>query len=646
VPDPSDLIEQYQDECALLAAEEEAFLADTIPVQADDSGEPPDTSFIESCLLNNERGDGILYTRLLRDQFIYVKGREKKPWLCWDGHHWKVDSMGLHIRAVEKVALLYKDAAFALDEPIGKESAKQREAEKLASIAEASGDMEEKAEHEAVARSHAHQVKLLRSKKDKFLRRVDRLRGKGGAEKTTWWAHHVERPLAIEGDELDEQRMQLAAPNGVIDLYSGDLLPGRPRDYNLKSIAVPYPEDIDRKRIMRYLDTGKGIPELDPWVRFTTQILSHSPDGSNDGSGVPEFFHKLAGYATMGEKKHHMFVIATGGGRNGKGTFFRTTRSILGDFYWTIKSDLLLDSKQVRNTAGPSPEIMAMRYRRIVVASETDQHKYIAAAAVKEYSGGDDLNARSLFDEEINYIPSHILWMQTNHVPAGVLKDFALRQRAVILDLPWRYVYDIPAAIKKEPHLAPWFRQVDPDLEKQFQAMRSLILLWYLRGAILMQREGPNIPARVKAEMDERQLQEDHIEQHLRTCCLLDWDPDREYGEGDQVNLPDPDGHIGQVFTSVTWDNRGNHPLNAGGSDAWEYVGRSGIDPAGHTYYREYYGHYIKWFAENINDKRDKQPSTKSVADALRKKGFDVRAVGGQTKIFNGGIKVIGGITA
>lgn len=641
-PPDDDLVQQYADQCAQMAAEEEEFLADTVAQQLDDQDDTDLTDdFVEICLNNNERGDGVLYARLMRDQFVYDKSREKKPWLHWAGHHWQIDTMGLHIEALEKVAGRYLQSAACFDEPLATARTLRAKAKKEADSATTD---ETRRTWLLEVESHEREINSLVKRQSKFLKRVDRLRGKAGAEKTVWWAHHIKRPLAIDGSKiLDEQRMQAAASNGVIDLYSGQLHPGRPQDYHLSTLGVPYPVEIDSKRIMRYLETGKGMPELDPWTDFITQIHSHDPDGRDDGSGVPQFFHKLAGYSLLGDKKHHLFVIAAGGGRNGKGTFFRTTRSIFGDYYWTIKSDLLIDTKMPRNTAGPSPEIMAMRHKRIVVASEVDQHRHIACAAVKEYSGGDDLNARSLFGDEINYIPTHILWMQTNPVPIGVLKDFALRQRAIIFDMIWRYVYDIPAAIKKEPHLAPYFRLVDPDLEKRFHVMRSIILLWYLRGAILMQQEGPNIPARVRADMDERQLLEDNLEQFLRTNCLQDFDPDREYNEGEQTNIPDeeqPGSLPGLLFISRADSNKGHPPVLNGDDPYWKYGGPHGINPAGWMLFKEFYDRYRRWYTENVTDKSANVPSQKSVASDLRKKGFDVRVKGGPLKIF-GGLKVI-----
>ncbi|MGD0585568.1 MAG: hypothetical protein ABSA86_07300 [Oryzomonas sp.] len=634
---PTDQIQQYEEDCERLALEEIEFLGDTVPSPESAPEEPPDSTFIEQCLNNNERGDGILYARLLRDQFINVKKRGTRPWLIWRDHSWEIDLMGEHIRAVEKVATAYKDAAFELDEPIRSASAKQREAENRAKTAEIAGQAEEQAAAESEARGHAYQVKLLRSKKEKYIRRVDRLRGKAGAEKAVWWAHHIERPLAISGDEIDQHHMLLAAPNGVIDLVSGELRPGSPGDYLLRKSQVPYPTDLDPKRIMRYLDTGEDSPCV-PWERFITEILSYDPDGRDDGAGVPQYLQRLAGYSITGDCRHHLLPITIGAGRNGKGTFFRICQAIAGDFYLTVKSELLLDQKNPPGPGSASPHLMALRGRRIVVASETDQHRNISAARVKEYSGGDTLNARGLFDsDEENIVATWLLWLQTNHIPNGVTKDFALRQRVNIINFPWRYVPEVPLEQRKEPHNAQWFRPMNPDLERSFNGMLPHILLWFIRGAILMQREGPNIPPQVRADLEDLQLKEDNIEQYLRACCLLDWNPDRVYGADDRVNCPDPDSpdKPGRMYVSLREGNKGIHPEHDHDQGAWRYDG-IGIEPNGVMLFKEFYGNYKTWYMVNVTDKKDSAPSNKAVAADLRKKGYDVRTKGSDLKIFGG----------
>src|SRR6185369_4266850 len=124
-------------------------------------------------------------------------------------------------------------------------------------------------------------------------------------------------------------------------------------------------------------------------------------------------------------------------------------------------------------------------------------------------------------------------------------------------------------------HLAGSFRLMDPDLEAKLIAEHPYILLWFLRGAILMQREGPRIPARVRADL---QIQEDNIEQHLRSCCLQDWDEGRLYSSGDYVNVPDPDEPetaTGLMYVCSGDEIKGAHPLQH--PEIWLYQGRKGI---------------------------------------------------------------------
>ncbi|APG45461.1 hypothetical protein [Syntrophotalea acetylenica] len=55
------------------------------------TGGPDDPRFIMRCLANNERGDGILFTALQRDQYVYNK--TNGLWYQWEGHHWSIDKL-------------------------------------------------------------------------------------------------------------------------------------------------------------------------------------------------------------------------------------------------------------------------------------------------------------------------------------------------------------------------------------------------------------------------------------------------------------------------------------------------------------------------------------------------------------------------
>jgi putative DNA primase/helicase len=630
--------------------EAEALGANVAP---EDPAEPAvlTPEFIELCLANNERGDGVLYATLMRDRFLYVKKWAKNlPWLVWRKHHWEIDRMGEHIRAVEQVALVYLKAAEDLVDPISRQremvatanakvkaaNARAKELAKTEDIelAEVAAVDAEGKQAEAEAASALATYKMLQRKKKEYSERASRLRAKPGAEKCVWWAHHIDHPLAINGDEIDQKRMLLPCPNGVIDLTTGKLHPGKPGDFLLRAIPIEYPEHLGWESIRHYLETGEAF-WFEEWSSFIDQLVAPLPNGDID-TEVALCLQKLLGNSITGDVSLHKVVVIVGDGRNGKGVLFRMVQGILGVLSWKIKSELLLDQKQARSTAGPSPEIMALRDRRLVVASETDKYKNISAALVKDFSGGDTINARDMFgiDEE-NFDPTHHLWLQTNNIPGGLMKEFSLRQRLVLFTFPYMYVDDVELESRKAPHNAKWFRPKDADLETRLSKGREYVLLWLIRGALLAQRDGVAIPAKIRADMEDLQVLEDNLEQFLRTCCLHDYDPQRSYEKGDLVNLPDPadpEHGLGKMYIANVDIDPGENPEDYA-AGKWSYRG-SGLDPDGEMLFKQFYAPFKAWFEENVNDKKDRIPSSKSVGQDLRKKGYRVESRGGQTKIF------------
>ncbi|MCK5913931.1 MAG: hypothetical protein KAG12_08615, partial [Desulfuromusa sp.] len=91
-------------------------------------GGPDDPRFVLDCLDNNERGDGVMFAALNRDQFVFDTSEQR--WLEFppDGHHWQLDKMGRAVPAVEKVALKYQERAAFLTAEINDISDKLTEA--------------------------------------------------------------------------------------------------------------------------------------------------------------------------------------------------------------------------------------------------------------------------------------------------------------------------------------------------------------------------------------------------------------------------------------------------------------------------------------------------------------------------------------
>lgn len=174
----------------------------------------PKPDFVERCLYANELGDGLLFSYLFKGRHAYVGQADE--WIWWSGHHWSVDLIekGHRARAdVEHVAQAYYTTGAHFD--------------RLAKDAERDGDKES--------------AGRLKAKAEKMKARAARLRTETGRKRCLEFAKtNLESPLAIAGDEVDRDPWSLPMANGVVDLRTGEMRPGRPDDWLVKSSPVEW----------------------------------------------------------------------------------------------------------------------------------------------------------------------------------------------------------------------------------------------------------------------------------------------------------------------------------------------------------------------------------------------------------------------
>jgi len=495
-------------------------------------GGPDDPTFVYQCLMNNERGDGILFATLHRGQYVYVKSRDEKAkaWFYWSGHHWEIDKADFSHAAVESVAMVYQREATKINPDVesAKESLDDANAriKRFNSLAKelkkADATLDEmvecnnegqKAEDDAAL--YAGIVKTLKAKQKKFLDRADRLRKLSGAKACLEWSHKLGQDgIFIYGDEVDQKPMLLACINGVVDLETGELKDGNPDDYLVRAINVEY----------------KGINEPAPvWEKFISEI--HQED-----EAMIEFIGRFFGYCLTGRDPEQVYACFIGEGANGKGIMFEILREIFGELSWSINPELLLDSKMQKSPDGPSPSTMSLQGRRLVVASETDEGRKISGGQIKRFTGSDTLTGRNLFDKyDTNFTPTHKLVLYTNHAPSGLTADFALLRRLLYIYYPLRYVDDIPYWSNLEPNNAHLFRPKDSELKKKLQAEKPGILAWLVRYCLKWQdpdNGGLQVPDSIRAAVEAISKNEDYIGQFIDQVIepLSPLDDGREQG--------------------------------------------------------------------------------------------------------------------
>ena len=345
------------------------------------------------------------------------------------------------------------------------------------------------------------EVKFLKKLRRDIVKRIKKLRTVRGRENCLRMARtlppHLEEgnrvPMVITTDRLDLNPWALPCLNGVVNLQTGELKPGRPEDFHTKQAPVKW----------------SGIETPAPhFEAFVKEIL--------DSAELAEYLRRVIGYAATGWSTEPAFFVLHGSGRNGKSVLVRTLQSVLGPLVQSLPSEALLDQGKSRNAAGPSPDILILRGCRIAVASETQEGAKIAEARVKLFSGADLLKARGVLDRKFTeFAPTHTLFLQTNHLPAASAQDSAFWARAHVIKFPFSYI-DNPKG--------PMDRQRDPHLFEKLSAEAPVILAWIVRGCLEWQAQGLNPPEAIFEAVREYRESEDLLEPFLSARCVLGTD--------------------------------------------------------------------------------------------------------------------------
>jgi len=425
--------------------------------------EPKITSkLINECLFANELGDSVLYSTLFRDQFLYCKNTQE--WFEWHGHYWMRDIMGRSLAAVEKVTEHY-----------------------LAEYKTLAGRVAD-----LMMADDKEGAQKLKKQQANLLKRASQLRADKRRTACLKFAHTIDNPLAIKGEEFDEKPMLFPCANGVIDLETGKLKRGRPGDY--LSLASP-------------VEFG-GIDEPAPlWERSVLEIF-------NGNKEMVAYLNRLYGYAITGLVNEKVFPVLYGRtGWNGRSLIIETISYVMGNLAGSIPSEMLLSQKYSKSASGPSPDIMSLKGIRMAFASEIDEGQRFSASKIKWLTGKDELVGRNPHDKyPTRFRPTHKLFLMTNTQPQAPPNDKAFWERLHLIPFTISFVNRDPQEMHE--------RRAILDLDRQILKEAPGILAWLIRGCLAWQRHGLNPPKDVTEATEQYRRNEDLLADFVDECCL------------------------------------------------------------------------------------------------------------------------------
>lgn len=262
---------------------------------------------------------------------------------------------------------------------------------------------------------------------------VDRF-GKGGSESEKWTNSQVSSMLSmnrtnkvmeglgatltIRDTEMNNSRYFLQTPNGTYDLRTLEPVGGLQRKLQFET---------------RYTTV---VPDLKwaPTPMFD-DVIDHLSDGSPE---VADWLWHYLGYSLLGHPRDDCFVVIWGSGSNGKTVLANVLKKMMGDYATELNAEVLTEGgKRLHQTS-----LNRLRFRRLALVSEMPKDDKWNERILKMISGGDDIEARDMFQSASSFRGESALLIMCNELPAfsrvntAILRRFRMigttRQPAVI----------------------------------------------------------------------------------------------------------------------------------------------------------------------------------------------------------------------
>eukprot|EP00899_Mesostigma_viride_P011227 jgi/Mesvir1/20104/Mv13344-RA.1 len=212
---------------------------------------------------------------------------------------------------------------------------------------------------------------------------------------------------------LDETPHLVCFKNGVVDLRTKELRPGKPEDMISLSTMIDYDPSTDQTKIKGYIRSV--VPDEDT-ARYLEQSFGTFYIGAN------------------AEETSQFWI---GEGRNGKGVLNTFLKAAMGEY----QSKDLKASFVTRPDSGngaPNPELCYLRGKRLAMITETSNDCKFLTDRFKSITGNDEQCARFLYSNKlVSFTPQFKLVTQTNHEPQFSDIDQGLLSRIVLIRFPY-----------------------------------------------------------------------------------------------------------------------------------------------------------------------------------------------------------------
>jgi putative DNA primase/helicase len=214
-----------------------------------------------------------------------------------------------------------------------------------------------------------------------------------------------------------------------------------------------------------------------------------------------EYIQRFSGYSATGSTKEQVINIWQGGGANGKSTILNAITNALGDYAQTTRPETLM----VKRSDGIPSDLAKLKGARLVTAAEAEDGHKLAESAIKQWTGGDKVQARALYADWFEFTPEFKILLCTNHKPIISGIDHAI----------WRRIRLVPFTVT-----IPDAEQ-DKDLPEKLNRELPGVLNWIIAGLKHWLADGLGYPDEVREATANYQAEQSVINVFLEGNCII-----------------------------------------------------------------------------------------------------------------------------
>lgn len=295
--------------------------------------------------------------------------------------------------------------------------------------------------------------------------------------------------MRIEAAQFDADPYLINCVNGTYNLRTFEFYEHKASDF--LTMQTNFRFTVDRS------------VRCERWEQFIMEVCSGDKDKA-------DYLQRALGYSLLGKNPEAcMFIIWGKTTRNGKSTLLGTIERMMGGYASVAPVGLICKDKYGSGKPeAASPMLSGLKGKRFVTMAESNEYGKLDEEKIKQFTGGEEISSRELYQHAVTWIPQFTLWLSCNDLPAVSDKSLFASERVRVIEFSRHFSQ----------------QEQDKTLMETFETTeaRKGIFMWLIRGYIRYLDRGLTMSEKMRKVIRQYEKDNDIVLQFLEDCCERD----------------------------------------------------------------------------------------------------------------------------